>query len=227
MCLASTHVPIPDVPNTNTIYAANASPAAVTAPVKPIQWWGWIIHEPVQGDPNSVIHVDSRYRLCDSPSWPVGYETPPISVVKGKGESDRARVPKSKRVTQRKGHQHQRECDRFQRAHWNDPVKFPHPVVIGERYKVHKVPTPTEVDIDMWNKRMVNGILYTYMRIDRNYKGVVKSNAEMRELETEHNVLSNFRTVRHIGKCHYITNIRKFTFLKKPIFPLFPHKPTA
>ena len=209
VCLASTHAPIPDDPvpsvpaSTSTSSATSVVPAGITRE----QWYGWIKPEPVIGDPTSVIHVDGRYPITSTPYWPVGYVTPKIKVMVGKGDAERARVPKNKRLTRRKGHQHQRECERFRRAHWVDPITFPHPVKIGERHQIFKVPTPTTADFEMWNKRMLNGVLWTYMKIDEDYKGVVMTTDEITEEQLNHAVLSNFRTVKDEGNKTYISPV--------------------
>ena len=88
-------------------------------------------------------------------------------------------------------------------ARQNDPEKYKHKIVLGARHEIFRVPPPTSADLGMSNKRIVNGILYTYIRIDRDYTGVVRTPEEMNELETEHAVLSNFRTIRDGGNFNF------------------------
>ena len=168
---------------------------------EPTHSWGWIIDEPVYDDPTSIIYLDSRYEPTTSPSWPPGYKAPPLPAVVGvRRNKDKPRYPMNKRKVVRKSHQYRRICERLQQAHIDNKELFTHPIVIGARYNVYPVPNPTDDDMDLPNRRLINGVLYTYRKIDKNYKGVTKTTAEMTEKEREHQMLSNFRSAKVVSK---------------------------
>ena len=170
-----------------------------------VEYFGWVQAPPTAGDPESTIYLDSRGR--DDPtlsqSWPPGYVHPAIVVQKGSNPGERSRVSQRKRVSRRKTHKFTRPIGRMFKARMNNPDLFKHPIVLGARHEIHRVPPPTSADLEMSNKRVVNGIVYTYVRIDRDYTGVVRTTEELNELETEHAVLSNFRTIRDGGNFNF------------------------
>ena len=169
------------------------------------EYFGWVQPPPTAGDPESTIFLDIRGR--DDPtlsqSWPKKYVHPPIPVQKGAGAGVRSRVSKRNRLSKRKGHKFSRTISRIWKARMDDPEKNTHPIVLGARHEIYRVPAPTLADLSMSNKRVVNGILYTFMKIDRDYLGVVRTTEELNELETEHAVLSNFRTIRDQGNFNF------------------------
>ena len=240
-------IPARTVPvNTNTIYSVPTAPTVTTAPtvnaptVPEEEWWGFVTEErpSITTDPSRVtIHLHGQYNPVDSPYWPVGYVAKPITVVKGHSARPRGRVPKRKRVTKRKGHQHGRECLRLQRAHEDDPENFPYKIEIGARHQIYRVPTPTATDLDLPNRRVINGVVWTYRRINKDYQGEVKTGTELDDAELEHAVLSNFRAAKDLGKYDfhssqisgiYFSQISENTFSQFLIFTffdIFSHRP--
>ena len=178
-------------------------PAVIAAeadvPAEVTHWWGWFIAEPVKDDPKSIIYLDSRYEPTRSPSWPPGYIAPPLPITRGDRRKPNQKVPVRKRNVVRKSYQYARTCERLRQANIDFPDLFTHPIVIGARYQLFKVPIPTNIDLDLPNRRVENGIVYTYRRIDRHYRGIDKDDEKTPD-QIEHSLLSNFRAARKISK---------------------------
>ena len=180
-------------------------------------WYGWVTEDPEPANPYSPIYVDGMYNPDDSPSMPYGYVHPKIAVQAGRNSvgKDPARRSRRKAWTKRKGHQYDRVINRMEQARINDSETYTHPIIRGARYKIIAVPAPSENDLYMPNRRIINGnILQTYQRVDRDWvPDVTPRHNNMTEAEIDHVILSNFRTARVRGNIILSKNDKHFLYL--------------